>query len=107
MRKFVLAGLALMFTVGLTLAANVVFVDYKDKTLTVKEDGAEKTYKVTDDTKFVRGTKDVPNDKGIAALERLAKSEKTKGKAKLEITTSGGKVTEIKFKAGKRKKKDQ
>lgn len=107
MRKFVLAGVALVFAVGLTIAADVVFVDYKDKTLTVKEDGAEKTYKVTDDTKFSQGKKELPNDKGVGRLEKMAMSEKAKGKAKMDITTSGGKVTEIKFKGGKKKKKDQ
>ena len=88
MRKFVLAGVALLFTVGLVLAAEVTFISYdkEKKELTVKDkDDKEMSYKVTDKTEFKRGDKDVPNDKGIEALEKMEMNDKAKGKAKIEI----------------------
>lgn len=100
MRKFLLAALALFLSVGLTLAAQVTFLGYdKDKKeLKVKDGDKEMTLKVTSDTKFKRGDMDVPNDKGLTALEKMDGNEKQKGKAKFEITTDGDKVTEIKMK---------
>jgi hypothetical protein len=110
MRKFVLAGVALFATVGLVLAAEVTFVSYdKDKKeLTVKDkDGKEASYKVTDKTEFKRGDKDMPNDRGIATLEKMEESEKQKGKAKIEIEADTAKkaLKEVKFRAGKKKDK--
>jgi hypothetical protein len=105
MRKFLLAMLALTATVGLALADSVVFLGYdKDKKeLKVKDGDKEKTLKVTDSTKFKRGDMDVPSDKGMMALEKMDGNEKQKGKAKLDVTTDGDKVTEIKMTAGKKK----
>jgi hypothetical protein len=105
MRKFLLAALALFVSVGLTLAGQVTFLGYdKDKKeLKVKDGDKEKTLKVTGDTKFKRGDMDLANDKGIMALEKMADSDKAKGKAKIEVTTDGDKVTEIKMTAGKKK----
>ena len=106
MRKFVLAGVALFLTVGLVLAAEVTFVSYdkEKKELTVKDsDNKETTYKVTDKTEFKRGDKDVPNDKGIEALEKMEMNDKQKGKAKIEIETDKKTLKEVKFKAGKKK----
>ncbi|MFO0937542.1 MAG: hypothetical protein U0798_13610 [Gemmataceae bacterium] len=105
MRKFLLAALAFCFSIGLALAGSVTFLGYdkEKKELKVKEGDAEKTYKVSDSTKFKRGDMDVPNEKGMAALEKMDGNEKTKGKAKLDITTDGDKVTEIKMTAGKKK----
>ena len=93
MRKFVLAGVALFFTVGLVLAAEVTFVSYdKEKT----------SYKVTDKTEFKRGDKDLPNDKGIEALEKMEMNDKQKGKAKIDIETDKKTLKEVKFR-GKKK----
>ena len=106
MRKFVLAGVALFFTVGLVLAAEVTFVSYdkEKKELTVKDkDGKETSYKVTDKTEFKRGDKDLPNDKGIEALEKMEMNDKAKGKAKLEIDTDKKTLKEVKFTAKKKK----
>lgn len=60
MRKLVLAGLALVLTVGVALAGEVAFVKYNadKKELTVKEGDKEATYTVTDETKVKRGDKD-------------------------------------------------
>ena len=114
MRKFALAGLALVLTVGLTLAAEVTFLSYdkEKKELKVKDkDDKEMTLTVTADTKFkMKGkeeTKDVPNDKGIEALEKLNENEKAKAKAKLDVEVDGKKVKEITMQQRGGKKKDK
>lgn len=100
MRKFVLAGLALVFTVGLALAGEVAFVKYdaEKKELTVKEGDKAATYKITDDTKAKRGDKD-------AKLENVLKyfGEKAKDGDKFEISVDKEKktVAEIKLKGKK------
>ena len=107
MRKFVLAGVALFFTVGLVLAAEVTFVSYdkEKKELTVKDsDNKETTYKVTDKTEFKRGDKDVPNDKGIERLEKMEEGGKSKGRTKFDIETDKKTVKSLTFRAGKGKK---
>ena len=105
MRKYVLAAVACVFTVGLALAGEVTFLGYdkEKKELKVKDGDDTKTYKVTDKTTFKRGDKDMPSEKGIEALEKMNDNEKTKGKAKFEITTDKDNVTEVKLKAGKKK----
>jgi hypothetical protein len=100
MRKFVLAAIATVLTFGLTLAGEVLFVSFDPATkeLKVKEnkDAPETTYKITDDTTFKAGDKEFPANK---AIEKLAKMKK----GKLEVVGTGGKATEIKFPAGKKK----
>ena len=96
MRKFVLAALALVFTVGLALAGEVAFVKYdtEKKELTVKEDDKTATYKITEDTKVKRGDRD-------AKLENVLKyfGERAKEGDKFEITADKDKktITEIKL----------
>ncbi|MBP3957630.1 hypothetical protein J8F10_20465 [Gemmata sp. G18] len=100
MRKFVLAGLAFVLTIGLAIASEVAFVKYDTdkKELTIKEDDKTATYKITDDTKVKRGEKD-------AKLENVLKyfGEKAKEGDKFEITVDKDKktVTEIKLKGKK------
>ena len=101
MRKIVLSALSLILTAGLVLAATVNLVSFDGKELKVKDGDKETTYKVTDKTVFKAGDKDVPLD---AATKRLS-SDKAKG-SKLEITTDGDKVTEVKMAAGKKKDKN-
>ena len=113
MRKFALAGLALVLTVGLTLAAEVTFLGYdkEKKELKVKDGDDEKTYTVTDKTAFKMkgkdGEKDVPNDKGIEALEKMDGNEKQKGKAKMDVEVDGKKVKAITMQMRGGKKKDK
>jgi len=101
MRKFVLAGAALLFSIGLVLAGEVAFVKYdaEKKELTVKEDDKTATYKITDDTKVKRGDKD-------AKLANVLKyfGEKAKEGDKFEIAVDKDKktVSEIKLKGGKK-----
>ncbi|HET6572436.1 MAG TPA: hypothetical protein VFG68_02450 [Fimbriiglobus sp.] len=111
MRKFVLAGVALFFTVGLVLAVETVtFIKYdKDKKeLTVKsKDDKETTYKVTDKTTFLVGEKDLDHEKGVRRLEKMEEGGKSKGKTKFTIETDSSakkELKEIKFRAGKKKK---
>ena len=98
---------ALFACVSLAIAGEVVFMNYdkEKKELTVKEDGSEKTYKVSDKTTFKRGDKDLASDKGVGSLEKMAANEKAKGKAKIEITADGSELKEVKFKEGKKKDK--
>ena len=60
MRKLLMSFLCVAFMAGLVVAAEVTLVKFdKDKKeLTVKEGEKEKTYKVTDKTKFSTATKD-------------------------------------------------
>lgn len=100
MRKFVFAALALVASLGLTLAGEVAFVKYDPdkKALTVKEEDKEVTYTITDETKVKRGDKD-------GKLENVLKyfGEKAKEGDKFEITVDKEKknVTEIKLKGKK------
>ena len=115
MRKFALAGLALVLSVGLTLAAEVTFLSYdkEKKELKVKDGDDEKTYEVTKDTKFKNlgkkgdEPKDVPNEDGVKALEKLEEGGKAKGKAKMEIEVDGKKLKEVKGRLMGGKKKDK
>jgi hypothetical protein len=106
MRKFALAGLALVLCVGLTVAADVVFVSYdkEKKELKVKDkDDKETTYKVTDKVTFKTGDKETAAEKGIARLEKMEANEKTKGKAKMKITVEDKELKEVQFPEGKKK----
>ena len=107
MRKFVLTAVAVMFSFGLALAAEVRFLSYdKDtKVLKVKDGDKETSYKITDDTAFKVGEKDLSSEKGIGRLTKMEEGGKAKGKAKLDVTGTGGKATEIKFPMGKKKDK--
>ena len=99
MRKIVLSALSLILTAGLVLAASVTLVSFDGKELKVKDGDKETTYKVTDKTVFKAGDKD-------ATLEQATKmlsNPKAAGKAKLDITTDGDKVTEVKLPMGKKK----
>jgi lipopolysaccharide export system protein LptA len=77
-----------------------VFVKFdKDaKKLTVREDGSEKEYTITDSTTFMRGDKSVPAEKAMAALEKMKE-----GKGKLSIETDGKKLKEVKMPEPKKK----
>jgi hypothetical protein len=127
MRKVLLAVSAMLFMAGLVVAAEVTVVKYdKDKKeVTVKDGDAEKTYKITDKTKVYTTDKDGnKTDSTVEALEkRLSFVGKTgddakgkgKGKGKggfgagkLDITTDGDTITEVKMRAfGKKQDKNQ
>jgi hypothetical protein len=109
MRKFVLAGVALFFAVGITLAVEVTFVKYdKDtKELTVKDkDDKEATYKITDDTKFKTKDKDgnemdMPHERGIARLERM--KEGSKARFDIDVDKDKKQVKSLTMTGGRKK----
>jgi len=86
MRKYLLAVFALFVCVGLLVAKEVSVVKYDagKKELTVKEDGNEKTYKIGDKTKVMRGEKEGDLEKTLKGWEQ--KGEKLSN-YKIDITT--------------------
>lgn len=107
MRKLLLSLACMFFMAGLVIAAEVTLVKYeKDtKTVTVKDsDGKEASYKLTDSTKVYYVDKSGDKKEGkLANVEKMLGNEKLAGKAKFEITTEKGVITEITTKGGKKK----
>jgi len=106
MRKFLTTLLCTAVLGGLALATEVTLVKYdKDKKeVTVKEEGGEKTYKVTEATKFTFTDETGKETTGnFAAAEKTLKNEKAAGRAKLDITTEKDAITAMKFKGRKKK----
>jgi hypothetical protein len=106
MRKLVLGLTCLLFMSGVVLAAEVTLVSFdKDKKeITVKDGDKEATYKITDKTKISFVSKDGTAKEGTyEAVEKIMSSPKAAGKAKFEIATDKGALTELKFKAPKGK----
>lgn len=107
MRKMLLAVCAALFVAGVVAADPVTLVRYNadKKEVTVKDkDGKEATYKLTDKTKYV--LIDADGNKKDGDAERAAKvlsNEKAAGKAKFDIAVSGGAITEMTMKVGKKK----
>lgn len=108
MRKFMLAALAMFVSASLIIAGEVTFLGYdkEKKELKVKDGDKEKVLKVSDDTKFKRGDKDVDTEKGLKTLEKMNENEKAKGKMKFDVTVDGDKVKELKMAEGKKKDKN-
>jgi len=105
MRKMLLTVACALFLTGLVVAGEATIVKYdKDaKKLTVKEGDAEKTYKITDKTKFSTVGKGGTAKEGtMENLEKMLSNDKSVGR-KIDITTSDGAITEIKM-TGKKKK---
>jgi len=106
MRKLLLSVAALFFMAGLVVAAEVTLVKFdKDKKeVTVKDGDKEKTYKITDKTKFSTTDKDGnAKEATYEQAEKRLSNEKAAGKLKLDVTTDGDKLTEVKYRGGKGK----
>lgn len=106
MRKFLTALLCIVGLSGLALATEVTLVKYdKDKKeVTVKEESGEKTYKLTEKTRFTFADQDGKETAGdFAAAEKTLKNEKAAGRAKLDITTEKDAITAMKIKSRKKK----
>ena len=108
MRKFLAAVLFTAGLAGLALAGEVTLVKYdKDKKeVTVKDGADEKTYKLSEKTKFTFTDQDGKEMAGdLAAAEKTLKNEKAAGRTKFDITVDKDAVTvaTVKFK-GKKKK---
>ena len=107
MRKLLLSLACLLVMTGLAVAAEVTLVkfDKEKKEVTVKEGDAEKTYKITDKTKFSSVSKDGSESKEMTyedAVKGLS-SEKAAGRMKFEIAVKDGEVTEAKMRSRKGK----
>ena len=106
MRKVLLSLTAMLLTVGLTLAAPVRLVKFDEdkKTVMVKEgkkgEEVEKTYKLTDKTKFF--DEDKAEMKMEDAVKKMTGDKAVKG---FDLKADGETATEIKF-LPKKKKKD-
>ncbi len=101
MRKMLLALFALVFMAGLVVAVDVTVVSYdKDKKeLKVKEGEKESTYKITDKTKFTVEIKNEAKEANYETFEKRVTNPKAKN-VKLNITTDGDTITEVKWKVG-------
>jgi hypothetical protein len=105
MRKLLLSAATILFMTGLTVAAEVTLLqfDRDKKEVTVKEGEAEKTYKITDKTKFSAVDKD-GNSKELSyddAVKGLG-NPKAQGKLKFDVTAKNGEIVEAKMKAKKK-----
>jgi hypothetical protein len=107
LRSLVCAGFALLVCAVAVLAAEykgkVKNVDPDKSTITVTVGDEDKTFKVTDDTKIVRGK----GDKSKDVKDGLKNERAFKNNPNVVITTEGEKVKEIRILGGGKKKKDQ
>jgi hypothetical protein len=107
MRKVLPALCCLLFMTGVLFAGEVTLVKFdKDKKeLTVKEGTSQKTYKVTDKTKFLAvdkksgESKSLPYEKVLLGLL----NPNAEGSMKFDITVKDGEVVEARL-PGRRKK---
>jgi hypothetical protein len=105
MRKLLLSLICMCAATGLVIAAEVTLVKFnKDKKeVTVKDGDAEKTYKITNKTKFVGvdkdgTTKEISYDDAAKGLG----NPKAEGRLKFDVTVKDGEITEAKVKARKK-----
>jgi hypothetical protein len=107
LRKMLMALVAMFAMAGLVVAVEVTVVSYdkEKKEIKVKEGDAEKTYIVSDKAKFTVTDFKGENAKeaDYAAFEKRVTGKGGKKGIRLDITTSGGKLTEATWKAGKKK----
>jgi hypothetical protein len=101
MRKLLTAA-ALLLLSGLVAAAEVTLVsfDREKKEVKVKEGDDEKTYRITDRTKFFavdqnKVSKELSYDDALKGLG----NPKSEGKLKFEIAAKDGELVEAKLKA--------
>ena len=103
MRKVLMAVCVLFLMVGVTLAAPVRFVKYDEKTkeVTVKEgkkgEEKEKTYKITEKTKFFNNDKEMTTEDGI---KKFTAEKAVKG---FDLESDADNAVKIKFLPKKKK----
>jgi hypothetical protein len=101
MRKLLMALACLLFMAGLVVAGEVTLVkfDKETKNLTVKDGDNEKTYKVTNKTKFRSVDKKSGESKDLSYEDVLKglSNPKAEGKLKFDITVKDGEVVEAKM----------
>jgi hypothetical protein len=105
MRKLLLSLLSLLLMTGFLVAAEVTLVkfDKEKKEVTVKEGEDQKTYKITDRTKFsavdpTGNAKELSYDDAVKGLG----NPKAEGRLKFHITAKDGEIVEAKMKARKK-----
>jgi hypothetical protein len=105
MRKLLLSLVCLLSMAGLVVATDVTLVKYdgEKKEVTVKEAGAEKTYRLTDKTKVFVLKDGKAEDSTVDTAIKLLSNGKAKGKMKFEITTDKDSIAELKLKPRKGK----
>lgn len=106
MRKLLLALVAVFAMAGLVIAAEVTITkfDKEKKEITVKDGDAEKTYKLSDKTKFTVTDKKGENGKELKYEDFEKRAGKLGDKGiKAEIKTEKDEVTELTWKAGGKK----
>ena len=105
MRKLLLSFGCMLLMTGLVLPAEVTLVKYDGdkKEVTVKEGDVEKTYKLTNDTKYYVLKDGKPENSTVDTAVKILSSEKAKGKLKFEITSDKDHITELKLKPRKGK----
>jgi hypothetical protein len=107
MRQLILSAVLIVVTTGLTIAAEVTLVrfDKENKEVTVMEGDDEKTYRITDKTKFFAvdseaNSKEFSYDDAVKGLG----NPKAEGKLKFTIATKDDVIVEAKMPARKWKK---
>jgi hypothetical protein len=105
MRKLLLSLVCLVCMAGLVIATEVTLVKYdgEKKEVTVKEGGAEKTYRLTDKTKVLVLKDGKTEDSTVDTAIKLLSNGKAKGKMKFEITTDKDSIAELMLKPRKGK----
>jgi hypothetical protein len=105
MRKLLLSLVSLLMMTGFLVAAEVTLLkfDKETKEVTVKEGDEQKTYKITDKTKFSAvdpsgNAKELTYDDALKGLGNL----KAVGRLKFNITVKDGEILEAKMKARKK-----
>ena len=105
MRKLLLSVVTVLLMGGLVAAAEYAVVSYDagTKTVTLKDGDKEIKAKLTDSTKVYYVDKD--GDKKEGKVAGVEKSWSKKTPKKIEATISGGNITELTLKRGKKKNK--
>jgi hypothetical protein len=107
MRKLLPALCCLALMAGAALAGEVTLLkfDREAKQITVKDGSAEKTYRLTDKTKFLAVDKK-SGESITLTYDDAAKglgNPKAQGKLKFDLTAKGDEVLEAKFPGRKKK----
>jgi hypothetical protein len=106
MRKMLMAVCLALFAAGVVAADPVTLVKYNadKKEVTVKDkDGNEKTYKLTDKTKYFVDADGNKKEGDADRVMKMLSSERAAGKAKFDVTVADGAITELTTKAFKKK----
>jgi cytochrome oxidase Cu insertion factor (SCO1/SenC/PrrC family) len=105
MRRLFLCAAAFLAMTGLVLATEVTLIKFEKekKEVTIDEGDEEKTYKITDKTKFFAVDKDgKSNEFSYEDAVKGLGNPKSEGNLRFDVTVKDGEVIEAKFKARKK-----